>query len=210
MAMTEVPWKCRGDAVVIYPLAKILKPENISLGSHIIIDDFVFLGGHEELCIGNYVHIASHASITGGGRCFFGDFSGLSSGVRVLTGTDDFLGGGLLGPTVPPEFRRVTRSAVVLESHAVVGAGAVVLPGVRIGEGAAVGAGSVVTRDLPPWGVYAGVPARFLKPRPKEIMLAAEQELYARHGRPARSWRQPPDWSLSDAALHPPDHSRAA
>ena len=44
-----------------------------------------------------------------------------------------------------------------------VGVNAVVLPGVTIGNGAIVGAGAVVTRDVPPFAVVAGVPARFIR-----------------------------------------------
>lgn len=199
-----------GANVVIYPTAKLLKPGNITLGSNIIIDDFVFIGGHEELIVGNYVHIASHASITGGGRFRVGDFCNLSSGVRILTGTDDFLGAGLGGSTIPPEFRCVERNSVVVESHTILGANTVVLPGVRIGEGAAVGAGSVVTRDLEPWGVYVGVPARLLKARPAEHILAAEQELYRRFGTPPHSFRLPLTRTGTNAALYSTDDPRAA
>ena len=49
---------------------------------------------------------------------------------------------------------------VVVGERAMVGAGAVVLPGVRIGEGAQVAANSLVTRDVPPGATVAGVPAR--------------------------------------------------
>src|SRR5437588_8164930 len=108
----------RGDDVTIYPHARIVAPERIALASHIIIDDFVFIGRQENLVIGNYVHIASHASITGGGTCFICDFVGLSSGVRVLTGTDDFMGTGLTGPTVPEELRSVQRGHTAIGAHA--------------------------------------------------------------------------------------------
>jgi acetyltransferase-like isoleucine patch superfamily enzyme len=47
-----------------------------------------------------------------------------------------------------------------------IGVNAVVLPGVTIGKGAIVGAGAVVTRDVPPFAIVAGVPARFLRWRP--------------------------------------------
>ena len=43
--------------------------------------------------------------------------------------------------------------------------GAYVLPGVTIGEGSVVGAGSVVTKDVEPWTVVAGNPAKFIKKR---------------------------------------------
>ena len=44
-----------------------------------------------------------------------------------------------------------------------IGAGAIIMPGVTIGEGAMVAAGSVVTRDVPPRMVVAGIPARILR-----------------------------------------------
>jgi galactoside O-acetyltransferase len=80
---------------------------------------------------------------------------------------------------------------VTIGAHAVIGANAVVLPNITVGEGATVGAGSVVTRDLEPWTIYAGAPARPLKPRQREAVLEAEQRLYAAHGRPAHSFRPP-------------------
>lgn len=54
---------------------------------------------------------------------------------------------------------------VVVEQDAMVGAGATVLPRIRIGGGAVVGAGSVVTRDVPPGAVVVGVPAGPIKRR---------------------------------------------
>lgn len=55
---------------------------------------------------------------------------------------------------------------VRVEAWADVGTGAVVLPGVTIGKGSIVGAGAVVTRDVPPFAIVAGVPAKFLRWRP--------------------------------------------
>jgi maltose O-acetyltransferase len=54
---------------------------------------------------------------------------------------------------------------IVIEDDVWVGAGAIVLPGVRIGTGSVVGAGSVVTKDVPPWTVVAGNPARVVRNR---------------------------------------------
>jgi acetyltransferase-like isoleucine patch superfamily enzyme len=52
---------------------------------------------------------------------------------------------------------------VVIERGAFIGVHAVILPGVRVGEGAAVGAGAVVTRDVPPRTIVAGNPARVVR-----------------------------------------------
>lgn len=57
----------------------------------------------------------------------------------------------------------VTIRPVVIETKAWIGFGAKVLKGVTIGEGAVVGAGSVVTRDVPPYTVVAGNPAREIR-----------------------------------------------
>jgi acetyltransferase-like isoleucine patch superfamily enzyme len=60
---------------------------------------------------------------------------------------------------------RLPENTVYLEGDNLIGYGTIVVGNVRIGRGAIVGAGSVVTRDLPPYTICAGVPARVLKPR---------------------------------------------
>lgn len=142
--------------MTIHEFARIVGRENISFGSPILIDDFVLIVARAPMTLGNHVHIACFSSITGGETVVIGDFSAVSQGARILTGTDDFIHGGFGNSTVPTEFRNATRAPVNIGRFCVVGANAVVLPGVTIGEGAVVGANSVVTRDLDPWGVYIG------------------------------------------------------
>ena len=178
-----------GSNVNVYKFAIILSPENVTMGSDIIIDDFVFIGAHQRLVLGNRVHISSHSSITGGGRVLLSDFSGMGSGARLISGTDDFTEGRLNGSAIPQEFRLTHRGTIILEPHAIIGANAVVLPDVTIGEGATVGAGSVVTRSLEPWGVYVGSPARRVKTRPREIVLDNERRFFEKYGRPPVQYR---------------------
>lgn len=52
---------------------------------------------------------------------------------------------------------------VVIKDGAHIGIGSIIMPGVTIGEGAVIGAGSVVTRDIPPYCVAVGVPAKVIK-----------------------------------------------
>jgi maltose O-acetyltransferase len=54
---------------------------------------------------------------------------------------------------------------IVIEDDVWIGAGVTVLPGVRVGRGSVVGAGSTVTKDVPPWSVAAGNPARVVRQR---------------------------------------------
>ena len=181
-----------GDNVIIRPTVRIVRPERMHIGSHVMIDDFVFLGAHEELVIGNHVHVGCHTAFIGGGWCYVSDFFGLSSGVRVLSGSDDFLGGGLTNPTVPADLRRVHRGRVWFGAHGGLGANSVVFPDVAIGEGSTVAAGSVVSRNLEPWYVWAGNPARRVKPRPSEHIRTGEAALLAREGPYARTYRAEP------------------
>lgn len=174
-----LPFKAIGEDVIIWDKAQIVAPEKIVLGDSVIIDDFAFVTGASSFTIGSFVHIAGHTSIGGGGEFLMEDFAGLSGGVRIYTGNEDYLGGCLTNPAVPPPYRRPTRSHVRIRKHAIIGANAVVLPGVAIGEGAVVGALSLVTRDCEPWTIYAGVPAKPIKERPREKMLELEKELRA-------------------------------
>ena len=59
--------------------------------------------------------------------------------------------------------RLVKERPIVIEDDAWLGAGVVVLPGVTVGRGAVVAAGAVVTRDVPPFTIVGGLPARVLR-----------------------------------------------
>lgn len=142
--------------VKTFEFTKIIGLENIEFGSNIIIDDFVLIQAKAPMKISSFVHIASFSSITGGGECVLGEFSGVSSGARIITGTDDFKDFGFGNPTVPEKYRNLKRGKVLVGKFALIGANSVILPDVRIGEGVTVGAGSVVSRDLEPWSIYIG------------------------------------------------------
>lgn len=149
-----------GIGARIFDLAKVVNGENLLLGSHSTIDDFVFLNAGRSTRIGNYVHIACHASVIGGGELDIGDYAVIATGARILTATDTCIDGARMSTHLPDEYRQVLDAKVSIGRDAFIGANAVVMPGVVIGEGAVAGAGSVVTHDLDPWTIYTGVPAR--------------------------------------------------
>jgi UDP-2-acetamido-3-amino-2,3-dideoxy-glucuronate N-acetyltransferase len=62
-----------------------------------------------------------------------------------------------------------------VKAGASIGTNATILAGVTIGEGAIVGAGAVVTRDVPPYAVVAGVPARVVRRLPMPLQVGACQ-----------------------------------
>jgi galactoside O-acetyltransferase len=173
-----LPLKQVGEDVIIWAKARIITPESLSIGDSVIIDDFVFIG-HQEITLGSFIHIATHASLAGGGELIMEDFTGLSGGVRVYTGNEDYLGGCLTNPAVPAPYRVPVRSFVHIKKHAIVGANAVLLPGVTIGEGAVIGALSLVTRDCEPWTIYGGSPAKPIKERRRDRIRELEAQLRA-------------------------------
>jgi acetyltransferase-like isoleucine patch superfamily enzyme len=144
------------EGVKTFEFTKILGIENITFGKNIILDDFSLIYATAPMKIGNYVHIACFASITGGAELIIEDFVAVSQGCRILTGTDDFVDWGFGNSTIDEKYRNTKREPVKIGKYCIIGANSVVLPGVTIGEGATVGAGSVVTKDLKPWGVYIG------------------------------------------------------
>jgi acetyltransferase-like isoleucine patch superfamily enzyme len=142
--------------VTTYEFTKIIGIENIEFGKNILIDDFVIIYAKKKMKIGNYVHIACFSSILGGEEFVMEDFSGLSAGCRIFTGSEDLKGWGFGNPTLPEKYRNVNRAPVFIGKFACIGANTVILPGVTIGEGATIGADSVITRSVEPWSIHIG------------------------------------------------------
>lgn len=95
--------------------------------------------------------------------CTLNDIGGIEIGDDVMIGPRVSLitSGHPLDPT--QRRKQIVAAPIIIERNAWLGAGAIVLQGVRIGEDAVVAAGAVVTRDVPPGTLVAGVPARVLK-----------------------------------------------
>jgi galactoside O-acetyltransferase len=76
----------------------------------------------------------------------------------------------MTNPTVPAEFKHVTSAPVRIGRHAIIGAGAVLLPGASIGEGSAVGALCLVSKPLSEWKIFAGNPLRLIGKRQRDLL----------------------------------------
>ncbi len=108
------------------------------------------------------------------------------------------------------EFFQWRRDQPVTVGHDVwIGHGAVVMPGVTLGTGAAVGSGAVVTRDVEPFTIVAGVPARVLRPRFAPEVIAGLLELAWWEWPADRLRAALPDFRRLDAAAFVAAHRRA-
>ena len=122
-----------------------------------------------------------------GDKLIIGKFCALASGTQFIMGPANHrtcsistypfaVFGGAWAERVPPHLDQLPRKGdIVVGNDVWIGRNSVILPGVHIGDGAIIAAQSVVTRDVPPYTVWGGNPARFLKerfsPELKELLL---------------------------------------
>jgi acetyltransferase-like isoleucine patch superfamily enzyme len=168
--LDKLNFKSIGQNVKISKKASIYNSENISIGDHVRIDDFCIISaGKGGIELGNYIHIGAYSMLAGQGNIRMDDFSGLSARVNIYSSTDDYSGNFMTNPTVPAAYTGVVHGDVHLKKHVIVGCGAVILPGVCLGEAAAIGAMSLVNRDCNPLGIYMGNPARQIQTRADKL-----------------------------------------
>lgn len=164
-----------GEDVRISRKCGIYSPDKIDIGNHVRIDDFCILSG--TIRIGNYVHIAAACLLFGGNDgIIMEDFTAISSRSALYAESDDYSGCALSNPTVPQEYRKIHGGGITMRKHSIIGAGCTVLPGVVIDEGSSIGAMSLINKSLDAWGIYVGIPCRYIKERSKDL-LKMEQDL---------------------------------
>lgn len=111
------------------------------------------------LRIGRHSHVNTQCILDARGGITIGDSVSVSHRVNLMTGSHDYRS---------PHFQGVFKP-IVIEDYAWIGVNATVLQGVRIGRGAVVCAGAVVTHDVEPYAVVAGIPARPIGRRPETL-----------------------------------------
>ncbi len=124
-----------GKGTTIHMGAKFFDPSGVRVGEDTIIGDRIFLDGRASLTIGHHVDIASEVMIYNSEH----DIN-----------AEDF--GAISAP-------------VVIDDYVFIGPRAIILPGVTIGKGAIVAAGAVVTKDVEPFAMVGGVPAKVISER---------------------------------------------
>lgn len=123
------------------------KKNKIAIGQGAYINRYTMLDAHSQISIGRNCMIGPHCYITDANH-------GRASGVLVRE-------------------QQMEPRPVVIEDDVWLGAGVVVLPGVRLGRGCVIGAGAVVTHDVPAGAVFAGVPAVRIGNRSATILSQA-------------------------------------
>lgn len=124
-----------GKGSTLHMWANFFDPRNIQIGNDSIIGDHAFLDGRDKLIIGNHVDIAS---------C-----------VMIYNSEHDLESFEFNARTEPVE----------IGDYVFIGPRVTIMPGVKIGKGAVVAGGAVVTKDVEPFTIVGGVPAKILGER---------------------------------------------
>jgi len=176
LELKNIGFKSVGQNVLISKKASIYGVEKMEIGSNVRIDDFCFLSGNIKL--GNYILISVGCILYGSvDGILMEDFSTLAPRVTIHVDSDDYSGNSLTNPMVDMEYRYMKNGAVKVRKHVIIGSSSVVLPNVEIGEGSSVGAMSLVISSIKPWTINAGVPAKGLKERSKELLKLEKEFL---------------------------------
>ena len=133
-------WRLRlrsiGKGARVFSTVKIYAASKGTIGANVVVNDFVHVWGGGGLSIGDNTLIASHVVITTTTH----DIAALSKG-KLYNHSN------IMDP-------------VIIGSNVWIGSGAIILPGVTVGDNSVVAAGSIVTRDVPSCSLVVGIPAR--------------------------------------------------
>jgi acetyltransferase-like isoleucine patch superfamily enzyme len=149
----------RGKHSVIHRSARMDTPPYrlFSLGNYSVIESFACINNAVgDVIIGDHTRIGLHNTIIG--PVDIGNHVNLAQGITVTALNHNFS-----DTNKRIDEQGVSTNPVTIEDDVWVGANAVILPGVTIGEHCVVAAGAIVTKDVPPHSLVAGVPAKVIK-----------------------------------------------
>ena len=149
----------RGSHSVIHGSVRMDTPpyRRFSLGDYSVIESFCCINNAVgDVMIGDHTRIGLHNTVIG--PVTIGNHVNLAQGITITALNHNFE-----DPDKKIDEQGISTSAVTIEDDVWIGANAVVLPGVTIGNHSVVAAGAVVTKDVPPHSLVAGVPAKVIK-----------------------------------------------
>lgn len=156
LAVHKARWRSRNthnktEAGNVFPFNKV----EIGKGTYGTLNVRTFSNDKEKLTIGNYCSIAENVFFLLGGDHRYDTISTYPFGKQIATG----------------ETEAVTKGPIVLGDDVWIGFGSIILSGVTIGQGSIIGAGSIVTKDIEPYSIACGAPARRIRYRHEQSAI---------------------------------------
>ena len=162
---------CLNYIIAYIPIWQIRRIFYRLLGMHIKKNTKIDMGQTiiypHKISIGCDTHINRNCILDGRGVLIIGNNVSISCRVNLITGTHDINS---------INFNYVQKS-IIIDDDVWIGINSTILTGVHIGKGAIVAAGAVVTKDVPPYTIYAGIPAKKIGVRNSELSYRCKCEL---------------------------------
>ena len=137
-----------------------------SCGQKVYVDASTVLRYPENISIGDYVHIQPGCKLFGGGGIEIGKGTIFAHDIQILSQNHMY---DVEDLKYLPYDERIVDKTVYIGEYVWIGARALIVPGITIGDGAVIAAGAVVTKDVPKCAVVGGNPARIIKYRDQKI-----------------------------------------
>ncbi len=141
--------RSRQTSIKLSVIRLILDAPTLELHFPLFIEPLAGLRVGKRVAINAFVHIWANKPVT------IGDNTMIASHVQITTSTHSY--------KIRPYRDHREDAPVVIGNNVWIGSGAIILPGITIGDNSVIGAGSVVTRDVPASTVVAGVPAKVIR-----------------------------------------------
>jgi len=146
---------------ILNPFKKFfLKAQGADVGKWVTFYPGIKIGYAKKLKIGNYVDIAWGVIITTKGGVEIGDRTLIGYRSQIISANH----------VIPENKEKIfysghSSSKIIIGNDVWIGANSIITPGVKIGEGAVIAAGSVVTKNVKPFSIVGGVPAKLIRQR---------------------------------------------
>ena len=146
----------------------IFRLAGIRIGSRSIIDMSCYFLAPEKLKIGSNTHINRQCMLDARGNITIGNNVSISHQVTLCSASHN-----IQSPTFD-----YTSAPIVIEDNVWIGLNAIILQGVTLKEGCIVAAGAIVTKDTEPYSIYAGIPAKKISIRNRNVQYNCTQFAY--------------------------------
>lgn len=137
----------------------LLKRIGTQIGKKSFVMKKNYITSANRLTIGDYTHINRNCTLDARGYITIGNNTSISHSVNIMTGSHDISSPNFASYYLP----------IIIEDNVWIGINATILSGIRIGKGAVVCAGAVVTKDVPSYSIVAGIPAKIIRKRIKNL-----------------------------------------
>ena len=149
-------WIRNNKQCLVFPM-NIFNESNVIVGNKTYGElRVVSFNNCAKLIIGNYVSIAEHVTFLLDVEHYTNNISTYPFKVRILESL---------------KYEAFSKGNIIVQDDVWLGYGVTVMPGVTIGKGSVVATGSVVTKDIPPYTIVGGVPAKVIRPRFDEDII---------------------------------------